>query len=345
MSEPRTAASLAGFALRALVLLAIGVAALLLWRLRNVLLLLFASVVLALLLSAAAQPLARGTPLSRRWAVAVTTLVLLAVLAGAVGFFGWSLQAQLFELVQRVPGAWAALQGRLQEMPFGPRLLDTVRQAAPDPSFGLLAKVRPYLTGAAGGAGNLLLVLAAGIYLALDPGLYRKGLALLLPKQARPTAFDTLDAMGKTLQSWLLAQGLGMLVVGILTGAGLWFIGVPAAGALGLLAGLADFVPLVGPLIAGALSLLLAVPLGLDHVGWTLALFVGVQQIEGNVLLPVLQRRIVSLPPVLTLFSLVSFGVVFGFLGVLLAVPLTAALLVAVRRLYLHKVLGEQVEA
>jgi predicted PurR-regulated permease PerM len=333
--------SLAGFAQRALVVLALAAGALLAWELRTVLLLFFATVIVALLLRALARPLTRRTGLPDRWAVAVTALLVALVIGGALVFFGWSIQAQLSDIADRLPGAWAALEAKLNRTSLGARLVHGIQGLLPGLDAGLLAKAAPYLKNAAGALGDVLLVVVGGVYLALDPGLYRRGFEALLPKKARRPAAETLDEVGGSLQSWLLAQGLGMLVVGLLTGIGLQLIGVPAAAALGLLTGIADFVPLIGPLIAGGLSVILAVPLGLDRAGWTLLLFVALQQLEGDVILPVLQKGIVSLPPVVTLFALIGFGVVFGPIGVLLAVPMTAALMVALRRLWLPRVSGE----
>jgi predicted PurR-regulated permease PerM len=131
-----------------------------------------------------------------------------------------------------------------------------------------------------------------------------------------------------------------MVVVGLLTGIGLWLIGVPSALALGLLAGLLEFIPFAGPIIAAIPAVLLAMVVGPEVALWTVALYVGIQQIEGNVLQPLLQQYAVELPPVVLIFSLLGFGMLFGTLGIILAAPLTVVSYVLVKRLYVQEALG-----
>jgi predicted PurR-regulated permease PerM len=130
-----------------------------------------------------------------------------------------------------------------------------------------------------------------------------------------------------------------MMLVFVLTGLGLWAIGLPAALALALLAGLAEFVPLVGPIVATIPALLIALSVGLETALWTLLLYIAIQQVESNVLIPLVQRRVVELPPVVTLFAVVAL--LFGLLGVLFATPLAVVVLVAVKKLWVHATLGE----
>ena len=130
-----------------------------------------------------------------------------------------------------------------------------------------------------------------------------------------------------------------MVVVGALTGLGLWALGIPGALALGIIAGLLDFVPIVGPILAAIPAILLGFTVSPQMALATAALFVVVQQIEGNILLPLIQQRTVDLPPVLLLFSLFGIGTLLGPAGVLLAAPLTVVAFVLVKRLYVQEAL------
>jgi predicted PurR-regulated permease PerM len=158
----------------------------------------------------------------------------------------------------------------------------------------------------------------------------------LTPDDWRGRLGPFLDDTGSLLRRWLIAQLVAMITVGLLTGAGLAVIGVPAAGALGVFAAAAEFVPIAGPIVSAIPALLLASLHGLDKVGWTLLLFVVVQQFESTLLIPLLHRRIVSLRPLLVLFSLMAFQVLFGFLGILLAIPLTIVVKAAIERFYVR---------
>jgi predicted PurR-regulated permease PerM len=152
-----------------------------------------------------------------------------------------------------------------------------------------------------------------------------------------------LDHCGAALRQWLKGQVLAMVMIGTLSGLGLWLLGVPSAAALGLIAGLAEFVPFVGPIAGAVLALLVASAQGLTTLLWVLILFLAIQQIEGNLVTPLIERQLVSLPMALTLFSIVAMGVVFGPLGVFLATPLTVLLHALVAKLYVEGVLGRRV--
>lgn len=188
---------------------------------------------------------------------------------------------------------------------------------------------------------GFVVILVGGAYLAFQPGLYRRGLLKLFPKTARQGAEATLLSSARALRLWLLGQLAAMAIVGLLTGIGAWLIGLPSAMALGLIAALLEFIPFVGPMLMAIPALLLALTVDTQTVIMTLVLYTAVQQLEGNVITPVVQRRAVSLPPALTLFALIAMGVVFGPLGVLFAAPLTVVAYVMVKEVYVRRTLGE----
>jgi predicted PurR-regulated permease PerM len=145
--------------------------------------------------------------------------------------------------------------------------------------------------------------------------------------------------LGSALRLWLVGQLFAMALVGILAGLGLWLLGIPSALALGLIAGLLEFVPVVGPIAAAVPAVLLAMLVGWEESLMVAGLYFAIQQVEGYVITPLVQQRAVDLPPALTLFSLIALGTVFGVPGVLLAAPMTVAIYVALKTLYLR--LGE----
>ncbi|MDN4634228.1 AI-2E family transporter [Sphingomonas sp. PsM26] len=135
--------------------------------------------------------------------------------------------------------------------------------------------------------------------------------------------------------------------MGVGTGLGLWLVGVPAAWAIGLVAGLAEFVPYAGIILAGVPAVVLAFGQGTSTGLWTIGVLLIVQQLQGNLVMPLLHNRMVDLPPAITIFGIIAAGILFGVAGVLLATPLTIVVLVLVRRLYLdedkHEVLASGV--
>jgi predicted PurR-regulated permease PerM len=316
------------------IVLATVAAAYVLWALVDVLLLLFACALVALILLTITNALRRRIALPFGVALGLTTIGLLALLVGAFTFFGATLQGEFAEIAQRLPVAWAELQARLQSSPAGAALVERAQRFAPSGQV-LVAGATRVLTAVGGGISGLAIVLVGGLYLAAQPRLYSGGLLRLIPHDSRTRIAETLDAVTVSLRNWLKGQGLGMLFVGCATGLGLWLVGVPAAWAIGLIAGLAEFVPYLGILVAGIPAVVLAFGQGTDTGLWTIGVLIAVQQIQGNLVMPLLQNRMVDLPPAITIFGIIAAGILFGIAGVLLATPLTIVILVLVRQLYL----------
>jgi predicted PurR-regulated permease PerM len=183
-------------------------------------------------------------------------------------------------------------------------------------------------------------VIVGGIFMAARPGLYRRGLIKLVPEGGRDNAALALEDSWKALRLWLFGRLVSMVLVGLLTGLGLWWIGIPAALTLGIVAALLEFVPFLGPILAAIPAILLALAVDPTLFLWVVGLFLVIQQIEGNIIAPLVQQQAVELPPALLLFSLVAAGLVFGIVGILFAEPLTVVLFVLVKRLYVREALN-----
>ena len=208
------------FVHRVLIVVAIGAMALLLWRLVDLLLMVFGAVLVAVLLRALAEPIARRTRLSNGWALGAATLALLAAIGVAVWLFGAEVRAQVAELIERLPQAWRSFEERLGMANLGQRLVDRAEDVAPA-AGSVLSGVAGVVTSFVGGLADLLLF--GGLYLAAQLSLYRHGFLLLLPPGgSRQRLADTLDETGAALRRWLLGQVVSMMLVFVLTGLGLW---------------------------------------------------------------------------------------------------------------------------
>ena len=190
------------------------------------------------------------------------------------------------------------------------------------------------------GIAEVLVVLFGGIFLAAQPRFYKTGAIKLIPSSRRPVVSEAMDESERALRLWLKGQLIAMIAVGSLTGLGLWLLGMPSALVLGLLAGILEFIPFAGPIIASIPAILLALAVSPDMALWVVLLYVIVQQLEGNLLQPMIQQYAVDLPGVILLFSLIAFGMLFGTLGVILAAPLSVVSYVLVKRLYVRETLG-----
>lgn len=326
------------------VLFILGLAAV--WFAADALLLVFACILCAVLFHELSRMLARRTGMQRKWALGVVVLLLVSI----IGLGGWAMAPQIAEqsskLAEAVPTSLQQLQGLVNEYP----LLKRVMAGMPPPEqiVKQLAQMVPnaglFFGGVVGALGNVVIILFVGIYFAASPRLYTNGLIKLVPQSKRPRARQVQQKIGETLGSWLLGKAMSMLIVGVVTSAGLSMLGVPLALILGIIAGLLDFVPYIGPILAGVPAVLIAFTISPDLALYTVLLFVGVQLVEGYLLQPLIESRAVDLPPALTIVMQLIFGTIFGFAGVALATPLAAAIKVLVQMLYIEDVLGDKVE-
>ena len=314
---------------------------LLVWRLADVLLLAFGAVLTAVLLHALAEPLVRRLRLPRPVALALAVAGLMAAGTGTAWLFGQQLAVQVVALGELLPRAWNALQGPLSSSPLGAYVLDDLQRLRH--ADGLVVQTASRLIqGSASAAAATVIVLFAGLYLAFHPATYLRGLLHLVPLSVRARAAEVLAASGEALNRWLLGQLVSMLLIGVTVGLGLWWAGVPSPLALGVLAGLAQFVPVVGPMAATVPGLILAASQGPQTLTWTAAIYLGASQFEANVVTPLMLRQMVELPMAVTLFAVLAMGVLLGPLGVLFATPLAVVVYVLVRHLYVEDLLGDR---
>jgi predicted PurR-regulated permease PerM len=306
-----------------------------LWRLRNVTLLCFAAVIAAAFLRGLADPLARRSGMSAHLAIGAVIVVLAAALATAMWQSGAPMLHQLQELRTTLPRAWETALHWLQAQSFGPQLIAWMNEAA-DVKVPW-ARVAGVASAATTALADGFLVILLGIYLALDPELYRDGFLRLIPPARRADISAALSASGAALQQWLLGQGLTMLIVGSTVGVGLTLIGMPLAAAMGFIAGLLEFVPFFGAIASALLGTLLAFAQGPEQALYVAIFFLVIQQLEGNLVIPLVQRWAVHLPPVLSLVAVLVFGTLFGVEGIVLGTPLMVVMVVLVRRLYIER--------
>jgi predicted PurR-regulated permease PerM len=191
--------------------------------------------------------------------------------------------------------------------------------------------------------GGLIIILFVAVFVAVDPGLYHAGLMHLFPHRARRKAGEVLSATATTLRRWMVMQLIAMLAIGVVTTVVLLLLGIKAAIALGIIAGLLEFIPYLGPILSAVPAIAMAVVDGPDKAIYVIIAYVAIQQLEGSVIQPLLMKEGLDIPPVLTILGQALLSLVLGFLGLMLAVPILATIMVPVKMLYVRDVVGDDV--
>ena len=314
------------------------------WYYAASLLLLFAGILFAVLLDACTRGLAPIVPLSRSWRFGLVVLAFGLIAASAIGWSIDRVPEQARSLIRVMDGQLGVLESHLAAFDidlFGPGGRQDLSHLIADPGR-LFGHVHHAVSGAYAVAINTIVILCLGLFFAGDPAGYRDGALKLVPLGARVRVRSVLDEMGQVLRTWLLGQLLRGLVVAVLLAVGLSLLGVPGAGLLGLQAGVANFIPYLGPLIAAFPVALVAMPLGLPTLAWVMIIYFSIPTIEGFVIAPLIQKGAVNVPPAWTLFAIVIFGAMFGAIGMALAAPLFAVGRIAVLRLYVEDRLADR---
>ncbi len=322
-----------GFVARLVIVVAVAAAALAVWKAADVLLMAFGGVLLAVALRALADLLARHTLLRPPLALPAAVALVLLVLGGLGWWIGDTLASQFDQLLRQLPAALAGLRDWLAKTGLGRALLGSLGTI----DAASVAKLFGAALTTLGAVANVLLMLVLGIYLAADPGLYHRGFLRLLPARLRPEASAAMSSAAVALRNWVGGQLAAMLVVGVVTGVGLALLDVPLALSLATIAGLLEFIPFFGPILAAVPAILIAFGHEPATALYVALLYLGIQHLEGYVLMPLVQRWAVALPPALGALSVVVFGVLFGLPGVLFGVPLTIVGMVLVRELALER--------
>jgi predicted PurR-regulated permease PerM len=300
------------------------------WQLSQVLLLLFAAVLAGLMFHDFAAALQRWLKLPFGVALALAVLLPLTMLAAIFGLFGNLMVEQFTTLAQQLPDGMATVERWLRRSAVGRQIIAGVGGYAPEVG-AVMGFAQSAIANIGSAATAAAVVLVGGIYLAAQPRLYLGGVMALMPPGERSRAEATLVALHTAVTAWLKGQAVGMAFVAIGTSIGLSLVGLPSAVAIGLVAGLCEFVPYLGVILVSLPAVAIGFSMGAETGVLTIVALVVVQQLQGNVVTPMAQGQLADLPPALTIFSLIGAGLLLGPLGVVLAVPLTVVTMVLVK--------------
>lgn len=323
----------------AIVLLALALVVFL-YRLGDILLLAFGASLVGILLATAADWLAARLRLPRALALAIAVIAMLAMLLLMGWLFGAETGREATQLWRTLPKDWETLRATLETNPIGKLLTDSFDQGSQGSRFAHLL-----LSAGWGGVeivANFLIILIGGIFFAAQPDVYRRGILILTPPAYRAVAADATDDVARSLRLWLLTQIVSMTMMGVMIGLGLWWSGVQAPAALGLLGGLSEFTPYVGPTLAMIPAILMAL-VGRGSIWGVIVTYVVVRIVQVHIITPLISQSMVSVPAGLYLFLILGMGVAFGVFGMFFAGALSVAVYTLAIRLYVRETLDDAV--
>lgn len=294
------------------------------------LLVIFGGLVFASMLDGGVRLLGRVLPVGRGWRLMIVVVATIAFIGGTIYLAGVQIAdqfAQLRETLTVQGGRLIAWAGEHGMIPGRADLNGLVQQA-----LGSFGRLTSFVGTAAGAVASLVMVLVIGLFIAMEPRLYERGLQWMIPSAQRPAFAVTVDRMTRTLRRLLAGRLLGMLVEGTLIWIALMLGGVPMALVLGIIAGILAFIPNIGAIVTGVLMVAVGFSAGTHEGLWAIATYLVVQNFDGYVVIPMVAKRTVDLPPALTLSSQILASTLFGVLGLALADPMVAMIKVALQR-------------
>jgi len=315
--------------------------AILLWYTAQVLLVFFASIFVAVFFSGLGRCLQKHTRFTYQACVVFSLIALLQLLVIAALLVGPAIASQSTSLSDALPKAHQQLVAQLNASPWGAHLLSGIQRAMDASKDSNWQNTLKFAGVTIHGIGGFIFAVVIGIFLALQPDLYRQGLLNLFPKAWRNRLGEVLDEVGYTLWWWFMGQLVTMASVGVFIGIGLAALDIPLAGTLGLIAALLAFIPSLGPMISVIPALMLGLTISPMMGVWVCLVYLGVQILEANVITPLVQLKAISLPPAFVLGSELLMGLLLGGAGLAFATPLAAVVLVLVNMLYIQNVLHE----
>jgi len=300
----------------------------------NVLLMALAGALIAIYFHGFADFIERKSNLNRKPAMMISIITTLVIIGNLVWFIGNKIQTEFDELSYTLPHTISNAKAKLSQTPLGKKIVENTMG---DSSKKLLDTATSLFSTSFGVLGNIYIIVFLGVFFTASPNMYKYGLLILIPATKKTLALQIMSRISQALKGWLKGMLLSMVLIFILISAGLMFLGLPITMVLGLITGILEIVPNFGPLIAMVPGVLIALTISTNTAIWVALLYIISQTIVANIVTPLIQKKMINLPPALTLISQLIMGTVSGALGIILAVPLLAIIVILVDELYVKK--------
>jgi predicted PurR-regulated permease PerM len=301
----------------------------------NVLLMAMAGSLIAVYFHGLADMIERRTKLNHKFAMIISIAGSFIFIGILLWFIGSKIVTQVGELSNTLPHTVHTAKAKLAETSIGQKILE---YTSDDNSNKLTTAMAGFFSTSFGVVGDLYIILFLGIFFTAHPSLYKDGILLMVPKARKPLAKHILDRISLSLKGWLKGMLMSMVLIIILLSIGLSIMGMPVALVLSLITGILELIPNIGSLVAMIPGVLLALTISTNTAIIVAIIYIVCQTIVANIVRPLIQKKMINLPPALTLISQLIMGSVSGALGIVLAVPLLAILIILIDELYVKKI-------
>jgi predicted PurR-regulated permease PerM len=300
----------------------------------NILLMALAGVLIAVYFHGLADMITSKIKMSRKFALAISIGVTILLFGFLCWFVGSRVQQQVAELSNSLPQTIKVVRTKIANTPVGEKVIE---YTSGNNSQKLLDTATTFFSTSFGIIGDLYIILFLGIFFTADPSLYKNGIIFLFPAEKKSTGRTILKKIETALKGWLKSILISIVLITILVAVGLSMAGLPGTTVLGLITGVLEIIPNFGPVIAMIPGILLALTISTKTAVIVALIYIACQTIVGNIAVPLLQKKIINIPPALTLLSQLIMGTLSGLMGIILAVPLLAIIIIVVNELYVKK--------
>ncbi len=301
----------------------------------NLFLLVLAGVLMCVYFHGCASLIRGKLKIGKTFSLILSLLLNVIIIGLFLWFVGARLGSQIDQLSDTLPETLENAKQWLRNQPLGSKILDYATNSMG--SGKASATIKSFFSSTFGIISDFYIVLILGLFFTANPNVYRRGMIHLVPPSGKNKASELWDRLNTLLRSWLKGQIFGFFFIAVLSGLGLWAIGMPLVLTLALVAGLLNFIPNFGPIIALIPAVLLGLTQGTQTALLVIGLYTFIQIIQSTVTQPLIQKKMVSVPPGLLAFGQVAMGVLAGFWGILLATPVIAIIMTVVNKLYVER--------
>ncbi len=299
----------------------------------SVLLLVLAGALIAIYFTGLSGLIFRKTKWKRGICLTISVLGTVLLVAALFWLIGAKLETQLSELTDTLPKTIERAKEQLEKSDLGKSVVKRI--SSPESAQKLKASLGSFFKSTFGVLGDIYVVVFIAIFFTAAPGVYKRGIVDLIPQKGKQKAAEILDKLGENLKKWLKGKFFAMFVVFVLTAAGLAIIGIPLWLVLAIIAGLFNFIPNFGPLIGMVPAVLVALMIGPSAAAIVGALYILIQVVESNFITPLVQQKLVSIPPALIIIAQLLISPLTGGWGLVLATPLMLIVMILVKELYI----------